>query len=216
MDYRDGTPNEPVYIGRTGLLTTTELCFVVGDLQLLNRSSPQPGDSMGLASRCRHRWNRTITDYWDEYYRQPGRLKHSMTSRRLSPAWPPPIVRIQDARHHPNRSTRHHQGDCGTLVVDSGVTGKTVVALPLPSCTPIHDYKIVAADRPSDRTFSTCFGCAAKFRRERRPDHNGERTPAGRQQPLRTREIVKSSPDLTSSVSWKQWDYMNNHPWPII
>ncbi|MGV8874761.1 MAG: RNA polymerase recycling motor ATPase HelR [Rhodococcus sp. (in: high G+C Gram-positive bacteria)] len=130
--------DEPVYIGRLGLLGTS------GEQLLVDWRSPaaEPffgathANPMGLTSRRRYRWsNGLITDYWDEVF-DTTRLSSdaalddqsafiaSLGAER-SPRMRDVLGTVQADQDAIIRADAH-----GALVVDGGPgTGKTVVAL---------------------------------------------------------------------------------------
>jgi hypothetical protein len=129
---------EPVYIGRLGLLGTA------GEQLLVDWRSPaaEPffgathANPMGLRSRRRYRWtNGTITDYWDEVFD----LTEPITEAALDDqsAFIASLGTARSPRMRDVLSTVQADQDAiiradarGALVVDGGPgTGKTVVAL---------------------------------------------------------------------------------------
>ncbi|OZF43166.1 RNA polymerase recycling motor ATPase HelR [Rhodococcus sp. 14-1411-2a] len=130
--------DEPVYIGRLGLLGTA------GEQLLVDWRSPaaEPffgathANPMGLRSRRRYRWtNGTITDYWDEVFDLTGPISDAALDDQSafiaslgaarSPRMRDVLGTVQADQDAIIRSDAR-----GALVVDSGPgTGKTVVAL---------------------------------------------------------------------------------------
>ncbi|MFN3540976.1 MAG: RNA polymerase recycling motor ATPase HelR [Rhodococcus sp. (in: high G+C Gram-positive bacteria)] len=130
--------DEPVYIGRLGLLGTA------GEQLLVDWRSPaaEPffgathANPMGLRSRRRYRWtNGTITDYWDEVFDLTGPISDAALDDQSafiaslgaarSPRMRDVLGTVQADQDAIIRSDAR-----GALVVDGGPgTGKTVVAL---------------------------------------------------------------------------------------
>lgn len=129
---------EPVYIGRLGLLGT------VGEQLLVDWRSPaaEPffgathANPMGLRSRRRYRWtNGTITDYWDEVFDLTGPITDVALDDQS--AFIASLGTARSPRMRDVLGTVQADQDAiiradarGALVVDGGPgTGKTVVAL---------------------------------------------------------------------------------------
>ncbi|WP_128644808.1 RNA polymerase recycling motor ATPase HelR [Rhodococcus sp. BS-15] len=130
--------DEPVYIGRLGLLGTA------GEQLLVDWRSPaaEPffgathANPMGLLSRRRYRWtNGTITDYWDEVFDLTGPITEAALD--VQSAFIASLGTSRSPRMRDVLGTVQADQDAiiradarGALVVDGGPgTGKTVVAL---------------------------------------------------------------------------------------
>ncbi|MDV8023175.1 RNA polymerase recycling motor ATPase HelR [Rhodococcus sp. IEGM 1330] len=130
--------DEPVYIGRLGLLGTA------GEQLLVDWRSPaaEPffgathANPMGLRSRRRYRWtNGTITDYWDEVFDLTGPITDAALDDQS--AFIASLGTARSPRMRDVLGTVQADQDAiiradarGALVVDGGPgTGKTVVAL---------------------------------------------------------------------------------------
>ncbi|OZD77479.1 AAA family ATPase [Rhodococcus sp. 05-339-2] len=130
--------DEPVYIGRLGLLGTS------GEQLLVDWRSPaaEPffgathANPMGLRSRRRYRWtNGTITDYWDEVFDLTGPITDAALDDQS--AFIASLGTARSPRMRDVLGTVRADQDAiiradarGALVVDGGPgTGKTVVAL---------------------------------------------------------------------------------------
>ncbi|MEW2018947.1 RNA polymerase recycling motor ATPase HelR [Rhodococcus sp. NPDC076796] len=130
--------DEPVYIGRLGLLGTA------GEQLLVDWRSPaaEPffgathANPMGLRSRRRYRWtNGSITDYWDEVFDLTGPITEAALDDQS--AFIASLGTARSPRMRDVLGTVQADQDAiiradarGALVVDGGPgTGKTVVAL---------------------------------------------------------------------------------------
>jgi DNA helicase IV len=131
-------PDEPVYVGRLGLIDRDERRLLVD----WRSPAAEPffaathANPMGLLSRRRYRWTRgRISDYWDEVFTPDGLDGHAALDDQSafiaslggsrSPRMRDVLSTIQADQDAIIRS-----GSSGALVVDGGPgTGKTVVAL---------------------------------------------------------------------------------------